>query len=182
MDCIYRIKKNDYEDIYKESESGNISNLNYKIFSHNSLVLRIQDNVFKKNIENILSKYRNKNIFYEQIFIDFVLNKYDNAYYFYIYDKNEIVGCCKSAIRQNKVELVNIFIDENYRGNNYSYYMLKNMIQFLKKDKNIKKISLSVLKNNYIALNLYKKIGFIIETEIYEEIFNSIVVYMIYPI
>lgn len=57
--------------------------------------------------------------------------------------------------------------------------MLEEMINFLKTI-DIEKISLSVSKDNIPAINLYKKIGFSIEQEIYEEHFKQTIIYMVY--
>jgi len=181
MDCIYRRRENDWGDIYRDLDSGMIDKYDYKIFNHDSMILHITDKKFKKNIEKILSEYREENIEYERIFIDFVLNKYDEAYYFYLFNEEKIIGMCKGCNRNKKIEIVNVFIIKEFRRMNLGFFMMSNLIKFLKKQ-NIIKIGLSVEKSNLPALNLYKKLNFEIECEKYEECFGETYIYMYYPI
>ena len=57
---------------------------------------------------------------------------------------------------------------KNFRSQGIATALMKNLIEKLSA-KNFKQISLSVQKNNFIAVELYKKLGFKIFREIDEE-------------
>ena len=166
MDCKHRIKQDDWINFFIEKEKGPINNkITYKIFDYKSLVLHITDKKFVKQIENIISKYRGKQKFYYQYFLDNIMNNYDNSYYIYLYDKNKIIGMTRAGVRKTKVELSMVFILEDYRKKGYAFNMLNKFINFLKIQKDVTKIGLSVEKENINAFNLYKKLKFNVECE-----------------
>lgn len=51
-------------------------------------------------------------------------------------------------------------IDEHFRGNGYGYIFINEFLNYIRKKTVIKEIKLNVYKNNEVAINLYKKLGF----------------------
>ena len=175
MDCKYRIKKNDWDNKFKPKKEGNIKeNIRYKIIDFDSIILHITDIEFKKEIEKIVSKYRKKKILYEQFFIDKVINNYDNSYYIFLFNNNNIIGMTRAGVRSKKVEISMVYLLPEFRRKNYAYYMLNNFITFLKEQKDVIKIGLSVEKDNIRAFNLYKKLNFEIECIKDEELLENL--------
>jgi len=78
----------------------------------------------------------------------------------------QIIGICLIFIRNNrtKIELSHILINEEYRGKGYGNILMKKSIDYCKSI-GISNIFLYVKKDNHVALNLYKKHGFVIEYE-----------------
>ncbi len=63
----------------------------------------------------------------------------------------------------NKKSCVGMDIDEKYRGQKLSYIAYELIFDYLFNYKNMNRLHLFVLESNTIALNLYKKLGFIQE-------------------
>ena len=59
-----------------------------------------------------------------------------------------------------KIELVNIFVKNEYRNRKIGTFMLKYLIDFARNN-NIYNITLEVDENNIYAIKLYEKCGFI---------------------
>jgi len=171
MDCIYRIKKNDWIEKYEPKDKNLlIDEIFYSIYDYKSIVLNVTNEKFKNKAETILGKYRGKKIFYHQYFIDSVINNYDNSYYIFIHNDKEIIGMTRCGVRNQKAELSMVFVLSEYRNKGYSYRMLDKFICFLNKQKDVIKIGLSVEKENIVARKLYKKLNFITECEKYENL------------
>ena len=174
MDCIHRIKPSDWDNLVREKDYGIIDDdIRYFIFDFKAIVLKVKDNDFKKNIEFIISQYRNEFKSYEQYFIDSVINNYDNSYYIYLFKNNKIFGMVRSGVRKGKAEISMVYLLPDYRGKGYAFKMMKIFINFLKKRDEIIKIGLSVEKENISALNLYKKLELNTECEKEEELFEN---------
>lgn len=86
---------------------------------------------------------------------------------------NKIVGIIWTRIMNDyghvddKTPSLAMSVDKEYQKRGIGTSLLKNMIEFLKKN-NYKKVSLSVQKENY-AVRLYEKVGFKVITETDEE-------------
>lgn len=174
MDCIHRIKPSDWDNLVREKDYGIIDdNIKYFIFDFKAIVLKVKDKDFKKNIEFIVSQYRNEFKAYEQYFIDSVINNYDNSYYVYLFKNSKIIGMVRSGVRKDKAEISMVYLLPDYRGKGYAFKMMKIFINFLKKQDEIIKIGLSVEKENISALNLYKKLKLNTECEKEEELFEN---------
>jgi RimJ/RimL family protein N-acetyltransferase len=63
----------------------------------------------------------------------------------------------------NKNIYIGADLHKNYRGKGIAYESYMMFIPFLFKEYNLHKISLEVLETNQRAIDLYKKIGFVIE-------------------
>ena len=86
----------------------------------------------------------------------------------------KIVGAAWSRIMNDyghiddKTPSLALSVLKNFRSQGIATALMKNLIEKLSA-KNFKQISLSVQKNNFIAVELYKKLGFKIFREIDEE-------------
>lgn len=74
-------------------------------------------------------------------------------------DKN-IIGFISFDIIYERAELININIKKEYENNGYGSALLSFLFEYLK-SKNIESITLEVRINNYNAIHLYEKFGFI---------------------
>ena len=69
---------------------------------------------------------------------------------------NKIVGFLVFDIIYEKCEIIDIYVDKNYRRKNIAF----ELISEIQKDFDIENITLEVSINNINAINLYKKLGF----------------------
>ncbi len=98
---------------------------------------------------------------YELEYFDSEFVSFNNAYTYLLIDDNEIVGSINiQLIDTNQAEILNFYINKEYRGFGYSKVILNILFKKLKKI-NVNELYLEVKSNNYIAINLYKSCGFI---------------------
>ncbi|MBP5342449.1 ribosomal protein S18-alanine N-acetyltransferase [bacterium] len=83
----------------------------------------------------------------------------DNLNYLLLDNDDVIIGEIDYSLPLGSVDLLYIYIKEEYRGRGLSKYLLNESIEDLQK-KDVKEIFLEVSKINIIALNLYNKMGF----------------------
>lgn len=82
----------------------------------------------------------------------------NNLNYVFILE-GEIIGEVDYSYPLDTVDLLYIYIDRNKRGNGYGKNLLNATIEKLK-ELNVKEIVLEVRKDNIVAYNLYKQVGF----------------------
>ena len=79
--------------------------------------------------------------------------------YIEYYEENNIIGTLKYSIIYDRIEIDNIFVEENYRrkgiGNKLMSYLISIAIE-----KRVVNITLEVRVSNIAARKLYKKFGF----------------------
>ena len=85
-------------------------------------------------------------------------NEFEKCYVYIIDDI--IIGLIDFSDIYNRLELNYIWIDNKYRGKNYSKDLMDYMIEYATRKKQIDNITLEVSENNEIAINLYKKYDF----------------------
>ena len=85
-------------------------------------------------------------------------NEYSKEYVYIL--NNEIVGFIIYEYIYDRIELDYIYVDKEKRGIGIANILMNQMIGFAKEN-NIKNITLEVNKNNFSAISLYKKYGFI---------------------
>lgn len=78
----------------------------------------------------------------------------------FCYEEEDILGYFCIDIIYEKIELVNIFVKNEYRNRKIGTFMLKYLIDFARNN-NIYNITLEVDENNIYAIKLYEKCGFI---------------------
>ena len=85
-------------------------------------------------------------------------NDYSKEYVYIL--NNEILGFIIYEYIYDRIELDYIYVDKEKRGIGIANILMNQMIDFAKEN-NIKNITLEVNKNNFSAISLYKKYGFI---------------------
>lgn len=95
----------------------------------------------------------NKNIF-EQDFAS------ENALYYQVIEQNEIVGILGSSKILEIVEIRNIVVKKDKRGQGIGSKLLAYFVQEMEQDHSIQRIELEVSEKNKIAILLYQKQGF----------------------
>ena len=115
-----------------------------------------------KDIPQIIDIYKSywgniglyKNITFEKII---------NQKLSYVYKiKNEIIAFCLIHYKNKDIAIIDLLcVKKEYKGNKFGKNLLSFCINYCKQ-LNFKKINLHVSTNNFPALNLYKKNGFVI--------------------
>ena len=108
--------------------------------------------------KNIFSEYRrNSNTsFYE------TLKSCINNYLFLLQDKDKLIGYAILGETRNLSYLQRIGVDKNYQKLGHGRNLLHNVLAFAKK-KRFYTMKLNTQETNELALNLYKKSGFIVQ-------------------
>lgn len=79
-----------------------------------------------------------------------------------MYEEDEVKGYIIYDIIDDRMEIINIYVDNNYRHQGIGTKLLNNIILLAKVNK-FNNISLEVNVNNIEAICLYKKLGFTVE-------------------
>lgn len=121
------------------------------------LALRIADNQqdFIESTEQCLAEAKE-----DKRFIPVGLYKEDNAVGFAMY------GMFPQKDNSQRVWLDRYFIDERYQHKGLGKYFLQQLIQYLVAKYSCQNIYLSVYDNNTVAIQLYKKFGFVFNGEL----------------
>lgn len=102
-----------------------------------------------------------KEIAKEKVINIFNIDEIDSPFRkYFCYEEEDILGCFCIDIIYEKIELVNIFVKNEYRNRKIGTFMLKYLIDFARNN-NIYNITLEVDENNIYAIKLYEKCGFI---------------------
>ena len=104
------------------------------------------------------------------ITIDIDMNPFVK-YFIYIIDKN-IIAYIKFEHIYDRIEIDNVFVHENYRNKGIASNLMKYLINY-STSFGIKNITIEVKKDNYNAIMLYKKFGFL-SVAIREKYYNGI--------
>ena len=91
---------------------------------------------------------------YKQNYIP-IINEYTHNYVYIIH--NKIVGFLIFTILYDRCEIIDIFVEEEYRRNKIA----QKLINEIQKDYKIENITLEVSIENINALKLYEKMGFV---------------------
>lgn len=85
----------------------------------------------------------------------------DNPFlkYFEYIENDKVIGYLKYLIMYDKMEIENIFVEEEYRNNGIGTKLMSYLVYKAIEYKCIN-ITLEVRKSNLVAINLYKKFGF----------------------
>lgn len=94
---------------------------------------------------------------FDMLYSELTLNPY--AYYFVLEIDGLVKGYIGTWIDLERAEIVNFYVDEEYRGLGFGSLMLELVIEVCKVS-NVPNISLEVREHNIKAQNLYKKYGF----------------------
>lgn len=94
---------------------------------------------------------------YDMLYSELSLNPY--AYYFILEIDEEVKGYIGTWIEQDRAEIVNFYVDEEYQGLGFGSMMLDFFVA-LCEETNVPNISLEVRESNIKAQKLYEKFGF----------------------
>lgn len=103
-----------------------------------------------------------KEIDKESLINIFDINEIESPFrkYFCYEENNEIIGYFCIDIIYEKIELINIFVKNEFRNRKIGSNMLKYLIDFARKS-DIYNITLEVNEENLYAIKLYENNGFI---------------------
>jgi len=76
-------------------------------------------------------------------------------------------------VKENNNIYLGADLHKNYRGRGLAYESYMKFIPYISKELDLHKVSLEVLVTNKRAINLYKKIGFIVEGIKREEVYKN---------
>lgn len=116
-----------------------------------SLRCKIQNTVFKSNSRIPLTV--------DDIYYDEAQKYYIQDASFFIKENEVYVGYGQVIMENSYPVIVNVGILSEYRKKRYGRYLLLKLLEKIK-DLNFKSVKIRVSSDNFIALNLYKDIGF----------------------
>ncbi|MBP2031843.1 ribosomal protein S18 acetylase RimI-like enzyme [Clostridium algifaecis] len=138
---------------------------------------KLDFHIFQKGIDEGLRCDIQNRIFYdehrvpltlEDIYYDELQNYYFEKGAIFLKKDNKFIGYGQIILENNFMPvIVNFGIIKEYRGCGYSKYLLKYLLKISYLN-GFNKIKIKVKSSNYIAVNLYKSMGFKIESEIYK--------------
>ena len=124
--------------------------------------------VSEKNKEEYLNVY-NKSFsdiphgrYFEMGDVDQYLNDNSENRYYLVKDKNKLIGFMNIEV-ENKVGSFDIGLSNEFRGIGYGKRLLETAIYTLN-EVNVDKVTLTVIEKNSIALNMYLKRGFVVDS------------------
>ncbi|MCM8710660.1 GNAT family N-acetyltransferase [Clostridium sp. SYSU_GA19001] len=120
---------------------------------------KIQNEVFKNETRLPLTV--------EDMYLDETQHYYFNKGAIFIKKDNQYIGYGQIIINGQIPTIVNLGILKEFRGKGYGKALMNYLFKLLN-DYGFKEVNLKVSADNYIALNLYKSLGFILEKEIYK--------------
>jgi RimJ/RimL family protein N-acetyltransferase len=114
-----------------------------------------------ENLEHVLPL----NMSIQKTWLDDLSNDKSREYYIFTNDKNEDIGLVRvtSIDYINKKACIGLDISIKYRGKKLSKIAYRLIFDYLFNYLNLNRLYLFVLSENEVALNLYRKIGFIEE-------------------
>ena len=131
----------------------------------------------KELIDNLGAPYRFITFDVDNIWYDNYLSSRNNTIRCAVVDKeNKILGLVSltNIDRINQSAVLHIMIgDEEHRGKGLGTFAVSEIIEHAFYNMNLRRIELSVLKDNIRAQALYKKVGFRTEGEKQEAIFKN---------
>lgn len=84
----------------------------------------------------------------------------DNCYYISSIINDDLVGFAGVSILVDHADILAVAVDKKFTNQGIATFMIDNIISFCKKN-NLQKIFLEVRNDNYPAINLYEKVGFV---------------------
>lgn len=149
------------EPALKESEIEIVENLAYEIWNEHFTPI-----IGKAQVDYMLGKFQSREAITEQIQKGFL--------YYLIRINNHSIGYMGIHPKQDELFLSKIYIRSSERGRGYG----RKAIQFLEKfaqEKRLKKITLTVNKNNTDTIKAYEKFGFKNTGPVVQDIGNGFV-------
>lgn len=113
-------------------------------------------------IENILATKDED----EELMEQRIMNRGENQYWYVAEYEGKVIGLGilmnHGNIRKRHVAAITLMVNSNYHNKGVGSLLMKNLID-LSKRLNIIRLELSVFRDNYKAINLYNKFGFVEE-------------------
>jgi len=107
-------------------------------------------------------------------FLTEIVNKKYDVYCFAIVEKEICAyGILRGWDEGFKIPSLGIMISKNFRGKGLSYIMMQHLHD-LTKERGYNQIRLRVLKQNYKAISLYKKLGYTLNVDFDEDKFIGV--------
>lgn len=98
-----------------------------------------------------------KSLGFDLLYSDLTLNPY--AYYFVLDIDDEVSGYIGLWINEDNADIINFYVDSEYRGFGFGSTLLEFAIDLCEMSKT-PSLSLEVRRSNQVAINLYEKYGF----------------------
>lgn len=178
---IYSCEKNDYNyeilksigfkklegtyEMYARISYGfhmfSIEDLSFEVLErgkHERVRCDIQNEVFKNDARMPLTV--------DDIYFDEIQKYYFEKGAVLIKKDNKYVGYGQIILNGSIPTIVNVGILKEYRGKGYGKLLMCYLLKVLK-DNGFDEVSLKVSSNNYIAMNLYKSLGFTLKNEMH---------------
>ncbi len=144
--CIQVVAEMTIKPVQNESEIEVVVNLAYEIWNEHFTPI-----IGKAQVDYMLEKFQSGRSISEQI---------ENGFLYYLIRiNNDSIGYLGIHPKQDELFLSKIYIRSSERGKGYS----RKAIQFLEKlaqEKGLRKITLTVNKNNTDTIKTYEKLGF----------------------
>jgi hypothetical protein len=119
-------------------------------------ILKNIKNVHDDRLFNLYKKNYNHDIEFTPEYRYNMVLKFSDMWYHLINDNDDIIGCCSVSLKNGYYKIDDVYIEENFRGNNYSLLLLMNVL-YLHDDINNKFI-LQTSISNIPAIKTYEKI------------------------
>lgn len=157
--------ENKYEG--KNTDKNNSNSYNYNILPLYLKKPQAQRQLEEKNLSITKMEYNDLDNFNISDFDNFwnldILKdelKSNNSKFIVAKLENEIVGFAGAKFIIDEADIMNIAVKSSYRKQGIASLLLKNLIDICKNN-NINSINLEVNEENFPAINLYKKYGFL---------------------
>lgn len=95
---------------------------------------------------------------YDMLYSELVMNPFAN--YFVLDIEGFVRGYIGVWIDEDNSQIINFYVDEDYRGLGFGSMMLEFVIELCKMS-NLNAVSLEVRESNHNAISLYEKYGFV---------------------
>lgn len=148
----------DYIDNAKTNNYSDITFVNLRRAEEERVRCDIQNSIFESHDRIPLTE--------EDIALDEVQDYYIDDGAIFIKKNNEYIGFGQIIRDTNQAVIVNFGIIKKYRGKGYGKYFLNYLLNKVK-NLGFDGVKINVDYNNYIAMNLYKSIGFELNKKIF---------------
>ncbi|WP_099974495.1 GNAT family N-acetyltransferase [Lactobacillus terrae] len=106
----------------------------------------------------------------EKIELDRIYNSTQDNIFLAIFE-GDIVGFARVAHADDKSSEFGVVVTEEFSGNNIASYLTEDAINWSTDSKDINELTIEVYRDNSVAIHIYEKYGFSVESETEETIF-----------
>ena len=128
------------------------------------LILKKMKHYFLTNYHNVYDdklfelykkNYKNDKDFTPEYRYNTILN-YSDIWFHLINENDEIIACCSVLVNKNCYQIDDVFVEEQFRGNNYAILLLMNVLFVFNDSK--QKIILFTSEDNIPAIKTYERL------------------------